>query len=65
MEIIITIITNENSCLKLTIFSVLYLILQQRCTGSTVEAGIQILIRLPASLDHLKFELEIAFILHV
>lgn len=39
-----------------------YLILQQCCTGFILEAGIQMLNRLPASLNYLKIPLETAFI---
>lgn len=39
----------------------LYLILQQCCTGFILETGIQMLNRLPALLNSLKIELEIAF----
>lgn len=40
----------------------LYLILQQCGTGFILEAGIQMVNRLPASLNRLKIELETEFI---
>lgn len=43
----------------------LYLILQQCCTGFTLEAGKQIFNRLSASLTHFKFEIERAFIFRI
>lgn len=50
--------------LKINHIYMFYPILQQCCTGFILEAGIQLLNRLPASLtlNHLKTELEIAFL---